>query len=307
MASCTTESSFTQLPASEDPVPLTTSTVPFEAYFDGAQSYHIYNRYQVQAGGSVKTINIVEPLGQVLKKDKIEQADLTIKGLETLILHLKFFSYGKAVTPLDPRLKVQTDARTLPGMGNKAMVTGNATIQGAGLDAVLSVKLPSFEYSGKKLGEGDLLVGVSFKEEEGKVHQKDLSIHLNINEMNEPPICTDSGGAQVKQFIRGDVDGDRRLGASDAVSILSHLFLGVPVMCLEAGSVNGTAGGTSNVDLSDAIYLLSHVFLSGPPLKGPPRLQTDGTLSEFYYGRDPDDIEVYDPAIHKNACCAGTF
>jgi hypothetical protein len=67
-----------------------------------------------------------------------------------------------------------------------------------------------------------------------------------------------------------DANGDWTMDMSDAVYLLSHLFLGgpepVPVACGPdpAAIANGDANGDRSVDLSDGIYLLSHLFLGGP-------------------------------------------
>ena len=67
-----------------------------------------------------------------------------------------------------------------------------------------------------------------------------------------------------------DANGDWSLDMSDAVYLLSHLFLGGPapvgVACgpAPAAIANGDANGDRSVDLSDGIYLLAHLFLGGP-------------------------------------------
>ncbi|OLE70212.1 MAG: hypothetical protein AUI36_04030 [Cyanobacteria bacterium 13_1_40CM_2_61_4] len=72
----------------------------------------------------------------------------------------------------------------------------------------------------------------------------------------------------IAEFVRGEVNGDGRVDLSDAVAILSYLFLGgkAPV-CLDAADVNDNG----NVDLSDSIFLLGHLFLGtpAPPLPYP--------------------------------------
>jgi hypothetical protein len=79
-------------------------------------------------------------------------------------------------------------------------------------------------------------------------------------------------------FQRGDCNDDGNVDISDAVCILSWLFLGEDAPgCLAATNANGDVG----TDLSDAVYLLTHLFLGGPapvdpfPECGPGRLPTD--------------------------------
>jgi hypothetical protein len=62
-------------------------------------------------------------------------------------------------------------------------------------------------------------------------------------------------------FIRGDANIDRIIDISDAVSILSHLFLGTgDLPCIAAADCNSSG----EVDLSDAVYGLSFLFQGGP-------------------------------------------
>jgi hypothetical protein len=67
-------------------------------------------------------------------------------------------------------------------------------------------------------------------------------------------------------FLRGDTDCDGNVNLTDAITILSNLFLsGVPFCC-------GTAADTNNdliVNLTDAVILLDHQFRGGDPLPHP--------------------------------------
>jgi hypothetical protein len=64
-------------------------------------------------------------------------------------------------------------------------------------------------------------------------------------------------------FIRGDVDGNGRVLAGDAIVLLGHLFRGDPVepRCLDAADVDDDGG----LDITDAVYLLNSLFLGGAP------------------------------------------
>jgi PKD repeat protein len=63
-------------------------------------------------------------------------------------------------------------------------------------------------------------------------------------------------------FLRGDVTSDGRIDISDAIAILTYLYLGgLRISCLEAADVDDQ--GTVNV--TDAVRLLSSLFTGGGP------------------------------------------
>jgi hypothetical protein len=63
------------------------------------------------------------------------------------------------------------------------------------------------------------------------------------------------------RFVRGRINADDRIDLSDAVALLSYLFLGgVAPACLDAADANDS--GT--LDLSDPVSLLNFLFLGGP-------------------------------------------
>jgi len=71
-------------------------------------------------------------------------------------------------------------------------------------------------------------------------------------------------------FIRGDTNDDKTVDLSDAVFVLTHLFLGgLAPPCDDAADAddNGT------IEITDAIYLLGHLFLGRikPPAPFPER------------------------------------
>ena len=80
-------------------------------------------------------------------------------------------------------------------------------------------------------------------------------------------------------FLRGDVNFDEDRNISDAIVVLSYLFLGGSVPgCLDAADTDDTG----RLDLSDAVYLLNFLFLGGatPPEPGDCGLDpTDDGLS----------------------------
>jgi hypothetical protein len=75
------------------------------------------------------------------------------------------------------------------------------------------------------------------------------------------------GVASGASFVRGDVDADARVLASDAIGILDFLFRGDPdsVRCLDAADADDDGA----VTLSDAVYLLNSLFLGGAPPPAP--------------------------------------
>lgn len=63
-------------------------------------------------------------------------------------------------------------------------------------------------------------------------------------------------------FVRGDTNSDAGVDLSDALFLLSFLFLGGPRPdCEESADVSGEGA----MNISDALYLLNYLFLGGPP------------------------------------------
>jgi hypothetical protein len=74
------------------------------------------------------------------------------------------------------------------------------------------------------------------------------------------------GAVKSHFLLRGDANGDDHLNITDAVVILSFLFVGgVEPACL----LLADADGNGTINLTDAIFVLNHLFLGGP---GPERL-----------------------------------
>lgn len=85
----------------------------------------------------------------------------------------------------------------------------------------------------------------------------------------------------VGPFLRADVDADGRVNITDAIFLLSSLFLGGPLpTCAAAGDANAD----EEVNITDAIYILSSLFLGGPapaapyPDCGTSRLSSDAAI-----------------------------
>src|SRR6185369_10039024 len=67
-------------------------------------------------------------------------------------------------------------------------------------------------------------------------------------------------------FIRGDADGDREVAITDAIAVLSRLFLGGEALpCDDAADSNDDG----EVNLSDPIATLDRLFLGGEALPPP--------------------------------------
>ncbi|MCZ6793321.1 MAG: hypothetical protein O7J95_06885, partial [Planctomycetota bacterium] len=82
-----------------------------------------------------------------------------------------------------------------------------------------------------------------------------------------------------ENFVRGDADRSEIVDVSDAVHVLTYLFLGgSPGPCLDAMDVDDSG----DVDLSDAVALLGFLFLGGAVPRSPfPEPGRDDTLDEL--------------------------
>ena len=73
---------------------------------------------------------------------------------------------------------------------------------------------------------------------------------------------------QEVRFVRGDANSDTQVNLTDAVFILSHLFMGESApACLAAAD----STGNRTLDLSDSVFLLNYLFNGGdaPPAPFP--------------------------------------
>jgi len=85
-------------------------------------------------------------------------------------------------------------------------------------------------------------------------------------------------------FVRGDVNEDRKIDISDAVTILRHLFSEPRTICEDHADTNDDG----RVDIADAIYLLTYLFLEGDPPPPPfPDMGYDETADGFPCGDKP--------------------
>ena len=65
----------------------------------------------------------------------------------------------------------------------------------------------------------------------------------------------------TQRFVRGDANADGGINIADVVTELNLLFLGMPVLCLDASDSNDDGG----IDIADPIYLVWYILGSGPP------------------------------------------
>jgi hypothetical protein len=127
--------------------------------------------------------------------------------------------------------------------------------------------------------EGDYLAGVTVTYDGDGQHGGSLEVKVTSSPM---PL-----------FRRGDCNDDGGVDISDAVCILSWLFLGGPAPGSgpEPGSGSGCSAvadtnGNGSADISDAVYLLDYLFKGGPepvapfPDCGPGSLPADQGMCE---------------------------
>jgi hypothetical protein len=153
----------------------------------------------------------------------------------------------------------------ITGFGEYSIGGEVALLQEMTLEVAVSVggatRSPVVLTSGGKVG----MMGRQFPEIEIQVDEKDPPDidHIYKVHLVARPMAVDSPA-----FRRGDSNGDGESDLSDAVHVLTWLFVGGGAPdCLDASNVDGSDA----IDLSDAVYLLNYLFLSGqePPAPGP--------------------------------------
>ena len=82
-----------------------------------------------------------------------------------------------------------------------------------------------------------------------------------------------------RAFVRGNANDDATVNLSDALYLLSFLFLGgQPLNC----ELSGDTSGDGTLNLSDAVHLLDHLFRGGPPPAPPyPACGFEGVLDSL--------------------------
>ncbi|MEC9475548.1 MAG: hypothetical protein VX764_00770 [Planctomycetota bacterium] len=75
-------------------------------------------------------------------------------------------------------------------------------------------------------------------------------------------------------FLRGDPNGDGSVDISDTVAILSYLFEGLNLLCIDAADI----GDSGQVNIADAVAVVSYLFRGGsPPMEPFPGCGLDPT------------------------------
>ena len=101
----------------------------------------------------------------------------------------------------------------------------------------------------------------------GKFAAGDYRVTVSWIDLEDPP---EEAGFSVSEgncgtFRRGDANQDGIVDISDAIAVLTHLFLGGTALCLDAND----ADGSGSEEITDGIYLLNHLFAGGDPPPAP--------------------------------------
>ncbi len=146
-----------------------------------------------------------------------------------------------------------------------SMIVWNNTID-VKLDALSSIELTFSDVSGGGWpGEGNISLDPLFVDADaGDFSLRDgspcIGAGLGGSDMGAVP----SGNAPT--FVRGDFDGDGRVGLNDAIATLDLLFRrGAQPTCQDAVDANDDG----EIDISDAVRSLIYQFAGGPPLPAP--------------------------------------
>ncbi len=148
---------------------------------------------------------------------------------------------GQQATSKTYRVMFQNEECTLPGD-----IDNDGEVTDMDLDVIYSIIIDPASVTHYERCAADLNL-------DGFATMADEQILLNELDLEETP-------------VRGDANGDTVLDMSDAVSLLTHLFLGGYE---PATRVHANANGDSLVDMADAIYVMNYRFLGGSPPPAP--------------------------------------
>ena len=84
-------------------------------------------------------------------------------------------------------------------------------------------------------------------------------------EFDDAPAVTNATVFTTITFQRGDVNENGQVTISDVIYLLTQLFAGVPLTCLDAADIDGNLV----LAISDAIFMLSYLFDGGTPMPAP--------------------------------------
>ncbi len=210
--------------------------------------------------------------------------DLTGDGLPELVTESET---GNSVLTFRNRGDGTFEAAIPIGIGAPAFFVAAADLDGNGLaDIVAATYEPfvavlaaegfeSFHVTQQPAGRDAYSVTLGDLTRDGlpdiaTAHFNGVSILRNLSAAPEPDV-NDNGVLDICESIRyerGDTDATGQIDLSDAVFVVSYLFLGGPKPpCDDAADVNKDL----RLDLSDAIYLLGYLFLGNaePPFPFP--------------------------------------
>jgi hypothetical protein len=91
-------------------------------------------------------------------------------------------------------------------------------------------------------------------------------------------------GRRAPLFLRGDADGDGKVGLEDPILLLGHLYRGgTAPTCPDAAD----ADDSGLIDLADPVAILRSLFLGAGPLPepGPAAAWIDETADDLECGR----------------------
>ena len=124
-----------------------------------------------------------------------------------------------------------------------------------------------FQYAGRSILPGDaenspLWLKIAFPDPEFGARMPRLADPLSQQELDLVAAWINEGALEsVPASVRGDLDRNGNLSLTDAVIILSFLFLGGDdPFCSPVADINSSG----ELNITDAIYLLDYLFLGGP-------------------------------------------
>ena len=101
----------------------------------------------------------------------------------------------------------------------------------------------------------------------GQLAPGDYRVTVSWIDLEDPPeeATTPVSDGDCGTFRRGDANQDGVVDISDAIAVLTHLFLGGAAQCLDANDADGSGAE----EITDGIYLLNHLFAGGDPPPAP--------------------------------------
>ena len=147
-----------------------------------------------------------------------------------------------------------------------------------------SILSEGFQYAGRSILPGDaqnspLWLKIAFPEPEFGARMPRLADPLSRQEIVLVAAWINEGALEsVPSSIRGDLDRNGNLSLTDAVIILSFLFLGGDEpFCAPVADINSSGG----LNITDAIYLLGFLFLGydDPECLDPADLLDEGRVN----------------------------